>query len=118
MSVSSKMTRAGIYWDLKKSHYCINLTYYKMPVRFYFSSLTHLNKFSDRYLEMREYTETWMRKRFFVAMNYDLLSDIRLYSQVETRGFYLEINGEGMECPEEIYLTFDGLNATRRELVS
>ena len=73
-----------------------------------------MKKFEDRLAENRKNIIDSLSKRFgFVIENYPL-ADIRLYSQLEKRGFLIKTNKnkEGFECLESIKL--DGKNLTSK----
>ena len=90
----------GVYYDLKQSKYVFTVG----GIKFYFSSVLYRDKFMDRYLDECE--------RFHEAINkiykdkFDIrastLALVRLYTLIEKRGFYIKVNGVGIDCLENL----------------
>ncbi|MCU7526580.1 MAG: transcriptional regulator [Ignavibacteria bacterium] len=80
-------TVRGIYHNLRESKYTASNT----EVVFFFSSKLYLNKFMNGYRENRRK----MNKRFNVGndipLNFNTLSDILFYEEVEKRGFFVRL---------------------------
>lgn len=94
------MTRNGIVYKLELSPYKATIE----GVTYMFSSINHLDKFMERLNENRELISYSLSKRFGVTVNYGVLSDIVLYSKVETRGFLIEYKGVPYSCKKDIIL--------------
>lgn len=94
------MTRNGIVYNLNISPYRITID----DLTFYFSSINHLKKFSDKLNENRKIIKHSLSKRFGFTVNITLLADIVLYSRVETRGFLITSNGRIYQCEKDIIL--------------
>jgi hypothetical protein len=93
-------TRHGIYYNLKESEYRFKIG----EVAFYFSSELNRKKFMKSYLdEFSRFNESLMRiykNKFEISLPF--LAWIRLYTLIEKRGFYLELEGEPVECLENL----------------
>ncbi len=92
-------TERGIYHNLKESEYTIS----NNEVVFFFSSELYRRKFLERYEQYRSFFNDKLAKIVGESsLNYDVLSDIRLYEDIEKRGFYvwireMEITKEELE---------------------
>lgn len=102
------MTRNGIVYNLNISPYRITLD----DITFYFSSINHLEKFSEKLIENRNLIKYSLSKRFGFNVNITLLADIVLYSRVETRGFLITSNGRIYQCKKDI--TLNGGKMTKK----
>lgn len=96
-----KLTNQGVCYDLTETPYTVEHN----GIVWHFSSVAHRNKFRR---EMRK-RELWLNdslsKRFGCTMMLDLVADIQLYKQVETRGFYIVTNdGAEYTKPESIVI--------------
>lgn len=98
------LTRRGICYNLKKSPYTHTVKYEDVEVVFAFSSEIYIPKFEERQQVNRDKINTSLGNRFGIVYQNDLLSDITLYSKIESRGFYLTINGEEFECLNSLKL--------------
>ncbi len=82
-------TKKGIYHNLRESIYTAS----NGEVVFYFSSKTYLKKFMIRYKQHREkFNNRVELKNQSIPLNFDTLSDLLLYEELETRGFMVRIN--------------------------
>lgn len=85
-------TRGGVWYDLAESP----ISYEWRGLTYRFSSESHRSKFVR---EVRK-RELWLRdslsRRFRCTVELDVMADIQLYSQVETRGF-LVVTNDGAE---------------------
>lgn len=88
----ARLTNQGVCYDLTETPY----TYDWRGVTWHFSSAPHRGKFVR---ELRK-RENWLRdslsRRFGCTVQLDIVADIQLYRQIETRGFYL-ITNDGAE---------------------
>lgn len=101
-----KLTRGGICHDLKVSPFTVT-TYYQHTndyITYCFTSELHRVKFLERMDAQREKIENSFTKRFGYAIKHNLIADIQLYQLIETRGFLIQINGEKIECLNNIKL--------------
>ena len=100
-----QLTRRGVCYDLYKTPYRIQYDYENGTcIMFMFSSQTNLEKFNERLTDNREKTNDSLSKRFKFEIKQDIICDLRLYKNVETRGFLICSNGEYIECLEHIQL--------------
>lgn len=99
-----KLTRRGICYNLKATPYRHVEKYDDAEVVFAFSSEKYIPKFEERQQANRDKINTSLANRFGMAFENNLLSDLMLYSKVESRGFYITINGEEFECLNKVRL--------------
>lgn len=97
------LTKYGICYDLTKSPYTVCL-WYGQNVIYAFSSEKNKEKFLTRLESNREELTNSLYKRFKVDFDIPLLCDIRLYENIENRGFYIEADGRVLRCLEDITL--------------
>jgi hypothetical protein len=93
-------TRDGIYHNILESDYPFSVG----EITFYFSSHLYRQKFMNRYrAEIERFNESAMNvyKRQF-NMVFIELAVIRLYTQIEKRGFYIILRGEKVTCLENL----------------
>ena len=102
-----KLTRNGIAYDLTISPYCQSIKYDNGDkVTFIFSSEKYRIKFDDQLNENREKIHHSLSNRFGFNIKNDLLSDLKLYTTIEKRGFLIFYNGVAVEWQNII--TLDG----------
>lgn len=97
------MTRNGIVYDLINSPY-----YYSIGgITYFFSSLIHRNKFIRQLKTNREIINDKLSKRWGFNLSFNTLSDINLYTKIETRGFLIryDFTGELISCLKNIKLS-------------
>ena len=95
------VTRNGIAYKLELSPYKVTVE----SVTYMFSSINHLDKFMEKLNENRDTISYSLSKRFGVSVNLTILSDIVLYSKVETRGFLISHKGVPYSCKKDIILS-------------
>lgn len=101
----TKLTRNGITYNLMTSPYIVELKYRDdLVIKYYFSSELYVNKFNEKLNKNHEKIKESLSKRFKIEIDLDELSDIILYSKVETRGFFIQINNEDYTCLSTIKL--------------
>lgn len=83
------LTRRGIANDLSKSPYWTNINYENFELTFVFSSELNKKRFLKRVEDNRISINMSLSKRFGIEIEACLLSDIKLYTQVEHRGFLI-----------------------------
>lgn len=109
--MSVKLTKGGITRNFQETPFTKKIWYGSNNYMIYcFSSQMYLNKFIERLEENREKISISLSNRFGVEVRNEVLCDIKLYSSIEKRGFYIKNHKEGFECPENIIL--DGKRAT------
>lgn len=101
-----KLTRSNVAHDLHYSPHRHTIEYDGEVVDYVFSSLFNMQRFIERVAENREVISTSLTKRFGFTIVNDVLSDLRLYTSIEKRGFLVENNKDVFECPDII--TLDG----------
>lgn len=92
------ITRAGVYYDLSKSHHRLKLE----ECTFVFSSQLHLDKFKSQYQAHREKINVSLSKRFNVNVDVSMLADVVLYKRIETRGFLIVSKDGKLSCVSNI----------------
>lgn len=103
------LTRNGIAYDLTLSPYQTIVRYGKEDSIIYkFSSEGNRERFLNKLSENREYYNGSLSKRFNIQITCDKLSDLKLYSSVEKRGFLIETEEKRYTCLNTIRL--DGMN--------
>lgn len=84
------LTKSGVCYQLEDSPF-----YYDYDeFRFYFSSNTHRNNFIKKLPIKRDWLIDSLSRRFHVAICCGLVAAFQLYTQVESRGFYV-VRGNG-----------------------
>ena len=101
------LTRNGVAKDLSQSPYIFTEVFEGAKVDFYFSSKLHLDNFTKRRQDNYQMLYNHIYRRFKFKVNCWLLSDCNLYKKIETRGFYIKINGNEIICPDNITLNGD-----------
>lgn len=107
------LTRSGIAYDLNRSPHTLEVEYGEEKLTFMFSSNLYKDKFKAKQEEHRMKLEESLTKRFSINIRFDLISDIRLYSQIEKRGFLILSKENRFECLSNIRL--DGLAQITRK---
>lgn len=100
----SELTRGGVAYNLDVSPYRYQVDYCDVTVTFCFSSSFYQDNFISRLKANREKINKSLSNRFGFKFKNDLLSDLKLYSSIEKRGFLLYQNGERFECLDAIIL--------------
>lgn len=91
-------TRSGIFHNLRESKYVIS----NSEMAFYFSSKFYLDKFMERYKENRMEFESRMENLLKDSpFNVSALADIKLYKDIEKRGFFVKIKNVIMK-PDDL----------------
>ena len=107
----NNLTRGGVAYNLDSSPFRYRMDYEDFYVTFIFSSELYMNKFITNSRKNRNKINTSLSNRFGFNVQFDLLSDIKLYTSIEKRGFLLYRDGERIECLSSI--TLGGEKATR-----
>lgn len=106
----AQLTRSKIAYDLSISPHRLDVNYGEHSLTFVFSSALYLGKFLEKQESHRESISNSLTKRFGVVVRNRVLSDLKLYTTIEKRGFLLVKNGAEVQCLEEI--TLDGERVT------
>jgi hypothetical protein len=96
-------TRNGIYYNLCESEYKLTINH----ITYYFSSSLYRKKFIERYLEERDILSYTQSRRFKATLNLSVLADLKTYSNIEKRGFLVEIEGVYYKCLDNINLQLE-----------
>lgn len=97
----AKLTNQGVCYDLTDTPYVVEHN----GIIWHFSSVPHRNKFRREVRKRELWLNDSLTKRFGCTMMLDLVADIQLYKQVETRGFYVVTNdGSEYTSPESIVI--------------
>ena len=99
----AKLTRSGVAHDLTISPHQIEVEYDNVTLVYVFSSELYKLKFNGKLGINRLKINESLSNRFGIKVNFDLLADIKLYSQIETRGFLIKGN-EDYKCLDIIEL--------------
>jgi hypothetical protein len=104
---------------ITKNGVCYNLTlspfiFQTGDIKLVFSSKTHKDKFKDKQEEHRDILRDKLTKKFGVTVDINLLADIVLYADIETRGFLIFDKEGNALCKNDIIL--NGGTVTRRNL--
>jgi Phi-29-like late genes activator (early protein GP4). len=110
LAIINMISKRGIAYNLEITPYIINVR----GITYHFSSKNHLEKFTEKLEENREVIALSLSKRFGFDIKPDMLSDLSLYSKVETRGFYVAKGSESYKCKKEVRLS--GVNQMSRTL--
>ena len=103
--MDKKLTRSGIAYDLTISPHKLVLDYEKHSIEYVFSSEFYKTKFLEKLEDNRNTINQALSKKYGFTIENNILSDIRLYSHVEKRGFLLNSNGKSYECLNIIKLS-------------
>lgn len=108
---NTSLTRSGIAYDLKLSPYKSKV-YYDSDyyVTFIFSSELYMSKFEERIKEHRKIMNEKISKRHGYKITNNIVSDIKLYTLIEKRGFLMRSSkdNKNIECLEKAEL--NGVN--------
>lgn len=105
-----KLTRDNIAYDFNISPHKLTVNYPDDNITFVFSSNLYKTNFEKRLEENRENINNSLSKRFGVIIKADKIADLRLYQNIEKRGFLLYKGLVKIECQNDIIL--DGQNLT------
>jgi hypothetical protein len=100
------LTRSKVAYDLNISPHRINMAYDNQEIIFVFSSDLYKRKFHEKIAETRKYYNDSLTNRFGIHVSLDMLTDFKLYTTIEKRGFLLIVDGDKIECQNNI--TFVG----------
>ena len=101
------LTRAKVCYNLIKTPYTYKVDYEGQTITYHFSSELYKDKFISRIKENRINITYSLSNRFGFHVNSDIIADLRLYSSIEKRGYLISVDGEHIECQNDIIL--DGL---------
>lgn len=110
-----KLTRSGVAHNLEDSPHKLTIEYVNSHVTFIFSSELYMRLFSERMENNRQEINASLGNRFGFEISNNLLCDIKLYSSVEKRGFFIVSNDDEIHSPEELLL--DGERIIKKEVL-
>lgn len=93
-----KLTRGNVAYDFKTSPFKETFAYEDGTIEYVFSSQLNKQRFITRLKENREKINTSLSNRFNMNIKLNKLADLKLYTQVEKRGFLIKVDGEAVEC--------------------
>ena len=100
------ITRNGVCYTIEHSPFYEEVDGY----RFYFSSETHRRKFFEKARIRQNWLTDSLSRRFHFHLDASLVAIFQLYSQVESRGFYVvSERGEEFSCLEQLRFQLDGI---------
>ena len=94
------ISKNGVCYDLTKSPYM----YEWRGMVYFFSSVKHKEKFVDNVRMKEEWVDDSLSRRFKCRVHLPILADIQLYTQVETRGFYIQSKCNEYENASSVYV--------------
>ncbi len=95
------ITRNGVCYSIEDSPFYEEVDGY----RFYFSSETHRRKFFEKARIRQNWLTDSLSRRFHFHVDASLVAIFQLYTQVESRGFYVvSERGEEFRCLEQLRL--------------
>lgn len=90
-------SKRGIFHNLHESSYTVSNT----EIVFFFSSELYRKKFLRKYKENRNIINDRLTKNSYdISINRDMLADVYLYIDIETRGFKAWLKGADITCEE------------------
>lgn len=99
-----RLTKAGVCYDLTNSPFSHTIEYDGQTVKYFFSSDNNVRRFKEKLEDNRSNINSSLSNRFKFVVEADLIADIRLYLNVESRGFYIFVDGKVLEWHEDIRL--------------
>ena len=107
------LTRSNIAYNLHASPHIVEVEYGEgKTITYHFSSALYTSKFRDRLQVHREIVSESLSNRFGFRIEADLIADLKLYNTIEKRGYLISIDGEYIECQNDI--TLDGMMLTSK----
>ena len=104
--MARQLTRSNIAYNLEVSPHEFEVEYKDgETLTFIFSSELYMNKFFDQIEDNRQRISKSLSKRFDFKIENDKLSDIRLYTLIEKRGFLIKKKDVVFKCLEDITLS-------------
>lgn len=101
----AKLTRDNIAYDFNISPHKHTVEYEDESITFIFSSDLYRRNFISRMIENRENINASLSKRFGFTIINNKIADLRLYQNIEKRGFLLYKGPVKIECLKDIILS-------------
>lgn len=95
------LTKNGICYDLDESPFVCSTPFFE----YRFSSGKHLEKFRENAEKRKAWLNDSMSRRFHIDVDMEILAELQLYMQVETRGFYVSDGEKVWRNAENIRLS-------------
>lgn len=105
------LTRSGIAYNLEISPHSLIVDYEDEQLEYVFSSQRYKDIFYRKFIDNRLKINESLSKRFGIDIECDKLSDLKLYSMTEKRGFLIK-GKEEYKCLDTIKLS--GVNLIQR----
>lgn len=98
------ISKNGVCYDITHTPY----TYSWRGITYHFSTEKHRAKFIENVRAKEMWLNDSLSRRFRCTVDLPLLADVQLYTQIETRGFYL-VTDDAAEYfnPASIYVSAD-----------
>ena len=106
----NKLTRSNVAHNLDISPHRLDLGYGESNIMYVFSSDLYKRKFLEKLEVNRNSINQSLSNRFGFQIKNDLLSDLRLYTIIEKRGFLIYHNGVKITCQSRVKI--NGNNIT------
>jgi hypothetical protein len=84
------ISRRGVYKNIEESNFCFIYN----DTKFYFSSLTKLNKFKNKLDDYVEYMKKNIDKKIILKYDYKLIGALKLYELIEKDKFKICYNNK------------------------
>ena len=112
--MNNQLTRSGVAYNIEISPHKHTISYGNFEVEYVFSSNRYKEIFLRKLEDNRSKLNESLSKRFkFTIINTNnVISDIKLYSITEKRGFLINTGKESYRCLSIIKL--DGMNLTSK----
>lgn len=94
------LTKNGVCYDLPNSPF----VYEWRGMAYFFSSRNHMEKFLREVRKREEWLNDSLSRRFKCTVYLPILADVQLYTQIETRGFYISCKGTEYVSPSSIVI--------------
>lgn len=95
------ITKSGVCYNLPDSPY----TYTWRGITYFFSSDNHARKFMEKVRDKELWLNDSLSRRFKCTVHLPILANIQLYTQIETRGFYIQTDdGAEYHNPSSVYV--------------
>lgn len=88
----AKLSAQGVCYDLEETPYRMEWR----GITYCFSSVYHMNKFKREVRKRELWLSDSLSRRFGMSITLDVVADVQLYQQIESRGFYV-ITNDGAE---------------------
>lgn len=98
------MTKSGVEANLKISPYSYKIEYRSKTIEYHFSTARAMNRFGEMLESNRKFImdslENRFKVKFVIAKEF---CDLILYRKLESRGFYILVNGRCYQWPGSLY---------------